>query len=82
MTAQKGHQPEQVWPSKTISFVGDIEMECWLDELAERLYGPRGRSELMRRIINKYRAAVERKRPGLATSSIKKQAILDEKGAS
>lgn len=66
MAQQKGES----WAPRTISFVGDEEMECWLDEFSERIYGPRGRSELMRRIVSKYREMVKRKRPSLANSSL------------
>lgn len=75
MAAQNGQTD---WPSKTISFVGDEEMECWLDELAEKLYGPRGRSLLMRRIIKRYRRMVKRSRPELAVSSMGKAIVGPE----
>jgi len=77
---QNGQTPKVEWPSTTISFVGDEEMACWLDELSEKLYGPKGRSQLMRRIVKRYRRMVLRNKPELAKSSLQKQAIVEQEG--
>lgn len=80
MAEQNGQTVKKEWPSTTISFIGDEEMACWLDELSERLYGPNGRSQLIRRIIKRYRRMVKRNKPDLAESSMKKQGIVDQEG--
>jgi len=74
MAVQNG----QNWPSKTITFTGDEELECWLTEYSESLYGPKGRSQLIRRILGKYRRLVAKKKPELAKSSMQKQAIVGQ----
>lgn len=81
MAAQNG-QPKQGWPQTTITFVGDEELECWLNEFSERRFGANGRSKLIRHILGKYRAMLARKRPKLAKSSLQKQAILSREGES
>lgn len=80
MAEQNGQTVKNEWPNTTISFVGDEEMACWLDELSEKLYGPKGRSQLMRRIVKRYRRLVKRNKPGWAVSSMQKQAIVDQEG--
>lgn len=44
---------QEVWDNKTISFVGDVEMDAWLSDYARQK--DRSRSSVMREIVNEFR---------------------------